>query len=71
MLTTPLANSFAPDDFLPQAHDASVEGHYRYLDRYRRVRVGPAVTVVFENQQTMWFRVQELAQVARAAGGSV
>jgi hypothetical protein len=70
MPTVPLADVFAPDN-LSSLHDDSVERRYRYLDRYRRVRVGPAVTVVFENTQTMWFRVQELAQVARAAGGSV
>jgi hypothetical protein len=64
MPTVPLADVFAPDDF-PALQDASVESRYRYLDRCRRIRVGPAVTVVFENRQTMWFRVQELAQLAR------
>jgi hypothetical protein len=39
----------------------------RYLDRYRRVRVGPALTLVFENRQTLWFRVQEVLRVARLA----
>jgi hypothetical protein len=39
----------------------------RYLDRYRRVRVGPQVTLVFENRQTLWFRMQELLRVARLA----
>jgi hypothetical protein len=70
MPTVPLADVFAPDEF-PALQDASVESRYRYLDRCRRVRVGPAVTVVFENRQTMWFRVQELAQVARARPGEV
>ena len=37
----------------------------RYLDRYRRVRLGPRVTLVFENRQTLWFRVQEIVRVAR------
>jgi hypothetical protein len=37
----------------------------RYLDRYRRVRIGPSLTLVFENRQTLWFRVQELLRVAR------
>ena len=37
----------------------------RYLDRYRRVRVGPRLTLVFENRQTLWFRVQEVLRVAR------
>jgi|SRR6516165_6377935 hypothetical protein len=39
----------------------------RYLDRYRRVRVGPQATLVFENRQTLWFRVQDLLRVARLA----
>ena len=65
MPTVPMADVFAPDEFAA-TQDASVESRHRYLDRCRKVRVGPAVTVVFENRQTMWFRVQELAQVARA-----
>jgi hypothetical protein len=39
----------------------------RYLDRYRRVRIGPQVTLVFANRQTLWFHVQELLRVARLA----
>jgi hypothetical protein len=39
----------------------------RYLDRYRRVRVGPRVTLLFENRQTLWYRVQELLRIARLA----
>src|SRR3954470_15587200 len=39
----------------------------RYLDRYRRVRIGPKATLVFENRQTLWFRVQEVLRVARLA----
>lgn len=37
----------------------------RYLDRYRRVRIGPQVTLIFENRQTLWFRIHELLRVAR------
>ncbi len=37
----------------------------RYLDRYRRVRVGPQLTFVFENRQTLWFRAQEFMRIAR------
>jgi hypothetical protein len=54
----------APDEFLDHRQD-HFEQHVRYLDRCRRVRVGPAVTVVFENRQTLWFRAQELVRVAR------
>ncbi|MBM4072233.1 MAG: DUF3501 family protein [Planctomycetes bacterium] len=43
------------------------DSHCRYLDRYRRVRIGPRLTLVFENRQTLWFRVQEIARVARLA----
>jgi Protein of unknown function (DUF3501) len=39
--------------------------HSKYIDRYRRVRVGPRLTLVFENRQTLWFRIQELLRVAR------
>jgi len=41
--------------------------HGRYLDRYRRVRIGPRLTLVFENRQTLLYRVQELLRVARLA----
>lgn len=39
----------------------------RYIDRHRRVRVGPALTLLFENRQTLWFRLQEVLHVARLA----
>ncbi len=41
------------------------DSHRRYLDRYRRVRIGPRLTLVFENRQTLWFRVQEIIRIAR------
>src|SRR3954452_2172068 len=41
--------------------------HARYLDRYRRARVGPRPTLVFENRQTLLFRVHEVLRVARLA----
>lgn len=41
------------------------DAHCRYLDCHRRVRVGPKMTLVFENRQTTWFRVQELLCIAR------
>jgi uncharacterized protein DUF3501 len=60
------------DDLLPLDEFAGrrrefFESHRRYLDRYRRVRVGPRLTLLFENRQTLWFRVQELLRVARLA----
>jgi hypothetical protein len=58
------------DDLLPLAEYASRRREFfdslrRYTDRYRRVRVGPSVTLLFENRQTLWFRVQEVVRVAR------
>jgi hypothetical protein len=29
------------------------------------VRIGPRLTLIFENRQTLWFRVQEIVRVAR------
>ena len=60
------------DDLLPLEEYAGrrrefFESTSRYLDRYRRVRIGPRVTLLFENRQTLWFRVQELLRVARLA----
>lgn len=59
-----------PEDLLPLDEYASrrrefFEAHGRYLDRYRRVRLGPRVTLVFENRQTLWFRLHEVLRVAR------
>jgi hypothetical protein len=60
------------DDLLPLDEYAGrrrefLAAHGRYLDRYRRVRLGPRLTLLFENRQTLWFRVQELLRVARLA----
>src|SRR5688500_1907978 len=60
------------DDLLPlEEYAGRRRGFYeslgRYLDRYRRVRVGPKVTLVFENRQTLWFRVHEIIRIARLA----
>ena len=44
----------------------SVDRSHQHIDRCRRIRVGPALTFVFENQQTLWFRMQELAGVSRS-----
>lgn len=58
------------DDLLPLEEYAPrrkefFHAHGRYLDQYRRVRVGPQVTLLFENRQTLWFRVQEVLRIAR------
>jgi hypothetical protein len=60
------------DDLLP-IHEFTArrreffDSHQRYVDRYRRVRLGPRLTLLFENRQTLWFRVQELLRIARLA----
>ena len=58
------------DDLLPLEEYAGrrrefFEAHSRYLDSYRRIRVGPRATLLFENRQTLWFRLHELLRVAR------
>jgi Protein of unknown function (DUF3501) len=59
-----------PDDLLPLdeyvvRRPELFASQRRYRDRYRRVRVGPALTLLFENRQTLWFRLQETLRVAR------
>src|SRR5207248_8089370 len=58
------------DDLLPLEEYAGRRREFfeslgRYLDRHRRVRIGPRLTLLFENRQTLWFRVQELLRIAR------
>ncbi len=58
------------DDVIPLEEFADqrrefLSAHLRYVDRYRRVRLGPKVTLVFENRQTIWFRLQEVLRLAR------
>lgn len=58
------------DDLLPLQEFAGrrrefFDSHQRYLDRYRRVRIGPSLTLLFENRQTLWFHIQELLRAAR------
>src|SRR5204863_4885247 len=60
------------DDVLPLDEFAGQRREYfeslnRYVDRYRRVRLGPRLTLRFENRQTLWFQVQELLRIARLA----
>jgi hypothetical protein len=64
------------DDLIPLEEFAARRrefflAHTRYLDRYRRVRLGPRATLVFENRQTAWFRLQDLLRVARLAEPSL
>ncbi len=64
--------SLTMDDLLPLEEYASRRREFhntlqRYLDRYRRVRVGPRATLVFENRQTLWYRIHEVIRIARLA----
>jgi hypothetical protein len=45
--------------------DLSTERHFRHLAACRRVAVGPDLSLVFENRETLWFRLAELGSVAR------
>jgi hypothetical protein len=63
-------NALTLDDLLPLEEYAGRRreffvAHGRYLDRYRRVRVGGRLTLLFENRQTLWFRLHEVLRVAR------
>src|SRR5690242_2740122 len=60
------------DDLLPLREYAArrrefFDSQRRYLDLYRRVRIGPHLTLLFENRQTLWFHLQELLRTARLA----
>jgi len=60
------------DDLVPLEEYATkrrefFDAHRRYIDRYRRVRIGPKLTLIFENRQTLWYRVQEVIRIARLA----
>src|SRR6516164_1557600 len=63
-------NALTLDDLLPLEEYAGrrqefFDAHDRYLDRYRRVRIGPRLTLLFANRQTLWFQVHEVLRVAR------
>src|SRR5262249_49121065 len=65
-------HALTPDDLLPLDEYAGrrrefFEAQCRSVDRYRRVRIGPRATLLFENRQTLWFRVQEVLRIARLA----
>jgi len=60
------------EHFLAESEDSldpigdEFEQHSRYLHRCRRVQIGPGISVVFENSQTLRLRLRELARFARA-----
>src|SRR5947208_15013532 len=60
-------DALLPSDEFAGRRGEFFSAHARYLDRYRRVRLGPDLTLLFENRQTLWFRLQEVLRVARLA----
>jgi len=52
------------DDFESQ-RKKFFESHIRYIEKYRKVRIGPTISLVFENRQTLWFRVQEIFRLTK------
>src|SRR5437763_16155955 len=64
MLDFALEHLIAEEESLDPIGD-ELEQHSRYLNRCRRVQVGPSVVVVFENTRTLWLRLRELARVTR------
>jgi len=42
-----------------------LSNHLRYIETYRKVRIGTRAVLVFENRQTLWFRVQDVLHLAR------
>ena len=65
MLGYALEHLIAEEDSLDPIGD-ELEQHSEYLNRCRRVQLGPAISVVFENTRTLWLRLRELARLARA-----
>lgn len=64
--STTLPRLGSPDVFaLRQSQTPSVESAHEYLTARRRIPLGSSVSVVFEDRQTVWFRVQELSRCAR------
>ncbi len=59
------SNDLLPIEEYAPRREEFFEAHRRYCDQYRRVRVGPAAVLLFENRQTLWFRVQEILRVTR------
>lgn len=66
--STTLPRLGSPDVFaLRSKQSPSVETAHHHLAARRRVLLGEGVSVVFEDRQTVWFRIQELTRCARGA----
>ena len=64
MTSATLDTPFSESDFALRPDD-TVESSYKHLNRRRRIRLHPAITVVFEDRHTLWFRIQELIRFAQ------
>ena len=65
MIAYAVEHLIAEEDSLDPIGD-ELEQHNRYLNRCRRVQVGPSIAALFENTRTLWLRLRELARFARA-----
>ena len=68
MTTATFAPAAPRETYDFETPDPSEKGS-RHIDRYRRVHVGPAISLVFEDRHTLSFRMQELARFARRTVG--
>lgn len=61
MNTIMLADVLSPADYERQRE--AVRSRIIELKRRRRISIGPVITMVFENRETLLFQVQEMARV--------
>lgn len=47
------------------------ENHIKYVEKYRKVKLGASISLVFENRQTLWFRVQEIFRLTKISDPKV
>lgn len=63
------ARAITADDLMPAADYARIRKEKREENvlrkRFRRISVGPYVTVFFENYDTMWMQVQEMLYIEK------
>lgn len=69
-MTVMTADAFPVVEELLDNPAAESELLYQYLDRVRKVPVGPSVSFVFENARTLNFRVREVQSLQRVYGVS-
>lgn len=67
-MTAMTADAFPVVEELLDNPAAESELQYQYLDRTRKLPVGPSVSLVFENAKTLNFRVREVQSLSRVHG---